>query len=124
MVNYLLVYNHVHENSEVKFGVIDIDPKDYADFNKKFFIDIIQEYELPLLPVESKSGGLHLFLFMDTFTDAKTVKSFLTVIYYLYLELKQDCEIFPKQTQLTKDSETGQLRPGQFINLPYFGGGA
>ena len=35
--------------------------------------------------------------------------------------LNQDTEIFPKQTQLTKDSETGQLRPGQFINLPYFG---
>ena len=51
------------EESEVKFGVIDIDPKDYADFNKKNYIDIIQQYELPLLPVESKSGGLHLFLF-------------------------------------------------------------
>ena len=108
------------ENSEVKFGVIDIDPKDYADFNKKDYIDIIQQYELPLLPVESKSGGLHLFLFMDTFTDSKTVKSFLTNLLSLF-GLKQDTEIFPKQTQLTKDSETGQLRPGQFINLPYFG---
>ncbi len=29
------------EESEVKFGVIDIDPKDYADFNKKDYIDII-----------------------------------------------------------------------------------
>jgi hypothetical protein len=35
--------------------------------------------------------------------------------------LKQDTEIFPKQTQLSKDSDTGQLRPGQFINLPYYG---
>mgnify|MGYP003312523472 CR=1 FL=1 len=50
------------EDSEVKFGVIDVDPKDYADFNKKDYIDIIQQYELPILPVESKSGGLHLFL--------------------------------------------------------------
>ena len=108
------------EESEVRFGVIDIDPKDYADFNKKDYIDIIQQYELPLLPVESKSGGLHLFLFMDTFTDSKTVKSFLTNLLSLF-GLKQDTEIFPKQTQLTKDSETGQLRPGQFINLPYFG---
>ena len=108
------------EDSEVKFGVIDVDPKDYADFNKKDYIDIIQQYELPLLPVESKSGGLHLFLFMDAFTDSKTVKSFLTNLLSLF-GLKQDTEIFPKQTQLTKDSETGQLRPGQFINLPYFG---
>ena len=57
---------------------------------------------------------------MNTFTDSKTVKSFLTNLLSLF-GLKQDTEIFPKQTQLTKDSETGQLRPGQFINLPYFG---
>ena len=108
------------ENSEVKFGVIDIDPKDYDNFNKKDYIDIIQQYELPLLPVQSKSGGLHLFLFMNIFTDSKTVKSFLTNLLSLF-GLKQDTEIFPKQTQLSKDSETGQLRPGQFINLPYYG---
>jgi len=108
------------EDSEVKFGVIDIDPKDYSSFNKKDYIDIIQQYDLPLLPVESKSGGLHLFLFMDKFTDASLIKSFLTNLLSLF-GLKQDTEIFPKQTQLTKDSETGQLRPGQFINLPYFG---
>ena len=42
-----------NENSEVKFGVIDIDPKDYEDFDKKFFIDKIQEYKLPLIPVGS-----------------------------------------------------------------------
>jgi len=108
------------EDSEVKFGVIDIDPKDYSSFNKKDYIDIIQQYNLPLLPVESKSGGLHLFLFMNKFTDASLIKSFLTNLLSLF-GLKQDTEIFPKQTQLTKDSETGQLRPGQFINLPYFG---
>ena len=111
------------EDSEVKFGVIDIDPKDYASFSKKDYIDIIQKYELPLLPVESKSGGLHLFIFMDKFTDASLIKSFLTNLLSLF-GLKQDTEIFPKQTQLTKDSETGQLRPGQFINLPYFGDGS
>ena len=108
------------ENSEVRFGVIDIDPKDYEEFNKKDYIDIIQQYELPLLPIESKSGGLHLFLFMDKFTNASVVKSFLSNLLSLF-GLKPDCEIFPKQTQLTKDSETGNLKPGQFINLPYFG---
>ena len=49
-----------NENKEVRFGVIDVDPKDYDDFNKKFFIDVIQDYQLPLIPIESKSGGLHL----------------------------------------------------------------
>ena len=108
------------EDSEVKFAVIDIDPKDYVNFNKKDYLDIIQAYDLPLLPAESKSGGLHLYLFMEKFTNASLIKSFLTNLLSLF-GLKQDTEIFPKQTQLTKDSETGQLRPGQFINLPYFG---
>ena len=35
-----------NEKSEVKFGVIDIDPKDYDDFNKKFFRDNVKEYKL------------------------------------------------------------------------------
>ena len=110
-----------NENSEVKFGVIDIDPKDYDSFDKKFFLEKIQEYNLPLVPVASKSGGLHLFIFMKTFTSASVVKSFLSNLLPTF-KLKPDCEIFPKQTQLTKDDETGQLRPGQFINLPYLGG--
>ena len=27
-----------NENSEARFGVVDVDPKNYADFDKKFFI--------------------------------------------------------------------------------------
>ncbi len=109
-----------NEDSEARLGVIDIDPKDYDDFNKKFFIDIIQNYDLPLIPIESKSGGLHLCLFMDQFTDAKAIKSFLTNLLPLF-KLKPNNEIFPKQTELTRDEETGKLKPGQFINLPYYG---
>jgi len=120
-----------NENSEVVFGAIDVDPKNYINFNKKiklvdgdikskkFYIDIIQEYKLPLVPIESKSGGLHLVLFLKEFTPASVVVSFLSNLLPLF-ELKPDCEIFPKQTQLTKDTETGELRPGQFINLPYY----
>ena len=109
-----------NEDSEARLGVIDVDPKDYDDFNKKFFIDVIQDYELPLIPIESKSGGLHLCLFMDQFTDAKAVKSFLTNLLTLF-KLKPSNEIFPKQTELTRDEDTGKLKPGQFINLPYYG---
>ena len=92
-----------NENKEVRFGVVDVDPKDYDDFNKKFFIDVIQNYQLPLIPIESKSGGLHLCLFMDHFTDAKAVKSFLSNLLPLF-KLKPDCEVFPKQAD--RDWET------------------
>ena len=48
-----------NEDSKAMFAVIDIDPKDYKDFSKKTYLDKIQEYKLPLIPIESKSGGLH-----------------------------------------------------------------
>jgi len=108
-----------NENSEVKFGLIDIDPNNYENYDKKFFIDKIQEFKLPLIPIESKSGGLHLFIFMRGFISATLLVSFLSNLLPLF-KLKPDTEIFPKQTQLTKDTETGELRPGQFINLPYY----
>jgi hypothetical protein len=97
-----------NENSDARFGVVDVDPKNYTDFDKKFFIDIIQNYNLPLIPVLSKSGGLHLYLFMSEFVPAVLIRSFLSNLLPLF-KLKPDCEIFPKQTQLTKDNETGQL---------------
>ena len=108
-----------NENSDVKFGLIDIDPNNYVNYDKKFFIDKIQEFKLPLIPIESKSGGLHLFIFMKEFVSATLLVSFLSNLLPLF-NLKPDNEIFPKQTQLTKDTETGELRPGQFINLPYY----
>ena len=82
-------------------------------------VETIQKYNLPLIPIESKSGGLHLYLFMAEFVPSTLVVSFLSNLLPLF-NLKPDCEIFPKQTQLTKDPETGILKPGQFINLPYF----
>ena len=56
---------------------------------------------------------------MRKFIDAAILKSFLSNLLPLF-KLKSDTEIFPKQTQLTKDLERGGYRPGQFINLPYF----
>ena len=108
-----------NEAGETKFGLIDIDPSHYDHFDKKLVIDKIQEYKLPLIPILSKSGALHLYIFMEKFVDAATLKSFLSNLLPLF-SLKADTEIFPKQTQLTRDLERGGLRPGQFINLPYF----
>jgi hypothetical protein len=56
---------------------------------------------------------------MKGFISATLLVSFLSNLLPLF-KLKPDTEIFPKQTQLTKDTETGELRPGQFINLPYY----
>ena len=58
---------------------------------------------------------------MNEFVQSTVIVSFLSNLLPLF-HLKPDCEIFPKQTQLTKDPETGILKPGRFINLPYYGG--
>ena len=108
-----------NEGGETKFGLIDIDPANYEHFDKKFIIDKIQEYKLPLIPILSKSGAIHLYIFMKKFIDAALLKSFLSNLLPLF-KLKPETEIFPKQTQLTPDLDSGGVRPGQFINLPYF----
>jgi len=110
-----------NESGDARFGVIDIDPKKYENFDKQFYLETIQQYKLPLIPIESKSGGLHLYLFMNEFVQSTIIVSFLSNLLPLF-NLKPDTEIFPKQTQLTKDPETGIIKPGQFINLPYYGG--
>ena len=66
----------------------------------------------------SKSFGAHIFLFSQTPQPASLFQQKLKEI-SSYIG-HANAEIFPKQTQLTKDLERGGYRPGQFINLPYF----
>ena len=52
-----------------RFGAIDIDEKNekgksYDNFNHKKYLDIITKYNLPLVPTLSKSGGMHLWVFL------------------------------------------------------------
>ena len=108
-----------NESGLARFGVIDVDFKDYKNYDRKKFVEIIQDNNLPLIPVLSKSGGIHLYLFLNTFISAVIIRSFLSNLLPLF-KLKHDTEIFPKQTKLVKDSETGKINKGNFINLPYF----
>ena len=108
-----------NDNDLAKFGAIDIDPKIYKDLNIKYYLDIIQEKELPLIPVKSKSGGLHLYLFTKELVRAKIIKDFLEDVLFLF-KLPINTEIFPKQTKLGSDTNGNKVN-GNFINLPYFG---
>ena len=56
-----------NEAGLARFGVIDVDFKDYQDYDRKKFLDTIQKYKLPLIPILSKSGGMHLYLFLDDY---------------------------------------------------------
>jgi hypothetical protein len=106
------------DNGLACFGAIDIDPKVYKDLDIKKYLTIIQEKELPLIPIKSKSGGLHLYLFTKEFVKAKVIRDFLEQVLFLF-KLPITTEIFPKQTKLGSDTNGNKVN-GNFINLPYF----
>ncbi len=100
-----------------QFGAIDIDP-DYKNFNLRKYLKTIVEKKLPIIPVKSKSGGLHLYVFLKEKTKATVIRNFLDKLLFI-LELESNTEIFPKQTELGK-TENGTPINGNFINLPYY----
>ena len=111
------------DDGMVSFGAIDIDDKEhsYSNFPYKKYLDIIKENNLPLIPVKSKSGGLHLYLFLKEKTRAVFLINFLEGLLFT-LKLKPNTEIYPKQTELGYDEEKKEYSNGQYINLPYFNG--
>jgi len=98
-----------------RFGAIDVDK---YPIDRKFYLDVIQDKNLPIIPVLSKSGGLHLYVFTTRLVKAKDIRNFLEELLFAF-KLPQGTEIFPKQTQLK--SSDGTISNGNFINLPYNG---
>ena len=98
-----------------RFGAIDVDK---YPIDKKFYLDVIQDKDLPIVPVLSKSGGLHLYVFTTRWVKAKEIRSFLEELLVAF-KLPHATEVFPKQTQLI--STDGTVSNGNFINLPYNG---
>ena len=102
-------------NAEGKcfFGVLDID---YYQPKIKRVLHFISEYQLPLLPFRSKSGGLHVYIMVSKAVSAKTMREVLNSIsYYFSLDTiygKGKVEVFPKQ-----DKAEGF---GSSVTLPYF----
>ena len=106
------------DNGYARFGAIDIDPKIYKDLDIQFYLDTIQKNNLPLIPIKSKSNGLHLYIFTKEFVKAKEIKEFLEQVLFLF-KLPIVTEVFPKQTKLGKNTDGDPIN-GNFINLPYF----
>jgi hypothetical protein len=104
------------KDGKASFGCIDVDAKNYKDFNIPLLLSYIEKYKLPLIPCRSKSGGLHIYLFLKEAIDAQTMRDSLASL-LLPLELPRTTEIYPKQVELEPD-ENGNLS-GNFINLPY-----
>lgn len=102
-------------NAEGKcfFGVLDID---YYQDKIKRVLGYIREYQLPLLPFRSKSGGLHIYLMLTKAVSAKKMREVLNLVaYYFSLEAlygKGKVEVFPKQEKAEGF--------GSAVTLPYF----
>ena len=83
--------------------------------------------EAPLIPFLSKSGGLHLYIFMNHKVAAADLKfrliTLVSQLGFKYIYQKYDkpysLEIFPKQSKVIKDKQ-GKAGAGSYINLPYF----
>ena len=101
---------------KVSFGCIDVDPNNYKDFKVSALLFLIEQHELPVVPCRSKSGGLHIYLYMKEEISAQTMRDALLTL-LLPLDLKRTTELYPKQVELVPD-EKGNLA-GNFINLPY-----
>lgn len=105
----------INSHSKAKWGAIDIDA---YDLDLPSLNEQIQLAKLPVILCRSKSGGAHLYLFVNEFIEASKMVSMLeTIASHLGYGTS---EIFPKQSTITvKDNLTDW---GNWINLPYFGG--
>jgi|TARA_R100001594_G_scaffold122498_1_gene158661 hypothetical protein len=99
------------------FGAIDIDPKNYIDFKPEKYLKIIETKELPVIPVKSKSGGLHIYVFTKERVKASDIREFLEKLLFVF-GLPAKTEIYPKQTSL--EATDGRRPSGNFINIPYY----
>jgi hypothetical protein len=111
----------IDEENKCSFGVIDIDIYQQGEGTKDY-IEIIEKERLPLVPFYSKSGGIHLYLFLREKVPAKEVRNLMSKYSNVLLidklsktYTKKSVEIFPKQLNVSRDK-----RVGSFINLPYF----
>lgn len=101
----------ITDDSTVKWGAIDIDDNsvNHINLEKKIF-----DFKLPLVLCRSKSGGAHLFLFLKDFVSAQDVR--LKLFEWAGALGFRRAEIFPKQTNLANNQDTGNG-----LNMPYFG---
>ena len=84
-------------DEKIKWGCIDVDPQSYKNYNSKKYIDIIRDYKLPLIPVSSKSGGLHIFLFLKDWENKSEV---LKILHKWNNEYFMANEVFPMNKAL------------------------
>ena len=102
----------IDDNSECVFAAIDVDvyPLDLTRLQAD-----VHSLELPLITCRTKSGGAHLYLFLNEPTPAELVRS--RMMEWSVALGYPGVEVFPKQTKLASKNDEGN-----WINIPYQGG--
>lgn len=99
------------------WAAIDIDNHDTdEDVPIKAIDEVIVSQKLPLVPCRSKSGGVHVYLFLTKPQPATTVRIFMGK-WAAQLGYPK-AEVFPKQGKLSLDKD-GKRQLGNWLNLPY-----
>lgn len=102
----------IQSNNTCHFAVLDVDVYEKDIINS--YTNFIYEHGLPVVPFNSKSGGLHVYLFLKIPIAVNAVRTYMSRIATL-MGLNNKTEVFPKQTTII----AGQV--GNWINLPYYG---
>lgn len=108
----------IDEENKTSFGVIDIDSYGVSYEN---LVNNIYEYSIPLFPFRTKSGGLHLYLFLKKPVAARSMIDALEKVCATFglketyqVNGKTKVEIIPKQARLAAGGH------GATITIPYF----
>lgn len=102
----------IDDDALTSFGAIDIDvyPLDLA-----VLLEDVAGYGLPLIICRTKSGGAHLYIFCKPKAPAALVRAKLAE--WAVLLGYPGVEVFPKQSKLASEADTGN-----WINIPYMNG--
>ena len=104
----------INDENKASYGIIDIDIYGEALTN---IVRLIYDNNIPLLPFRTKSGGLHLYLFLRAPVQAKSLVDCLKDIddtLGLSANFPKKVEIFPKQIKLAAGQNPSPC------TLPYY----
>lgn len=107
----------IRDDDNCVWAAIDIDNHESdEDLPLGEVAERIQVLKLPLTACRSKSGGIHVYLFLERPQPATKVRIFMTT--WAAMLGYPGVEIFPKQGRLTNGAD-GQKSKGNWLNLPY-----
>jgi hypothetical protein len=110
----MLGISPITNESKVRWCCVDVD--NYANpLKNKALVDTVYRYNMPIVPMRTKSGGLHLFLFFSDFVTGQQGQIYMNY-FRRALGLDAKTERFPKQATINPKKN----EKGSWLNMPYF----